>query len=102
MLAPVVADRDEVVHETVARAAGRDGGDPQLRADGLHDAAAELGLVGEVPVERGGLHAELTRQAADRQRRGALGVHQGDRPLHDLVPGEPGTPTARSPAGGPG
>ncbi len=98
MLAPVVSDRDEVVLESIACGAGGDGGDPELRADGVDHGAAELGLVGEVPVERGRLHAELTGQASDRQRRGTFGVHQGDRPLDDVLAGQPGAPPAGSPA----
>ena len=64
--------------------------DLELLADGAHDLAAQLVLVGEVPVEGGRLDAELPGQAAEGEGRRALGVHERDRLLDDLFPGEPG------------
>ena len=68
--------------------------DLESSTDGAHDFTTELVLAGEVPVEGGRLDTELARQAPQGERARALGVHERDRLLDDLVPSEAGAPTA--------
>ena len=68
--------------------------DLELLADGAHHLAAQLVLVGEVPVQGGRLDTELPGQSAQGERPGPSASIERDRLLDDLVPGEAGAPTA--------
>src|SRR3954447_19176530 len=86
----MVANGVEVVFATPPGRAPRGAGDFEPLADGAHDLPAQLVLVGEVPVEGGRLDAQLPGEPAEGERRRALGVHECDRLLDDLVRAEPG------------
>ena len=88
------AHRGEVVLQPSSGSAPGRAADLELFADCAHHFTTELVLAGEVPVEGGRLDTELPRQAPQRERARALGVHERDRLLDDLVPGEAGAPTA--------
>src|SRR6478609_4890764 len=99
MRSPVGAHRSEVVLQSPAGSAARRAAELEPLADGAHDIATQLVLAREVPVEGGGLDAELARQAAQRERARAFGVHERDRLLDDLLPGQSRAPSSRAPAG---
>jgi len=94
----VRAHRVQVVFQPSTRRAARGAGDLELLADRPHDLTAQLTLVGEVPVERRRLHAQLRGQAAEGERPRAFGVHQPHGLLDDLLPGEAGAPPAGAPS----
>src|SRR5947208_16961117 len=98
MCAPVVAHGVEVVLQPSAGRAACRGADLESCADGAYDLAAQVVLVGEVPVERGRLDPELAGQPAQGERLRPVDVHERDRLLNDVLAGQARTPAPRTPA----